>query len=101
MKSVFPSKEAFFYFSQNKNQRYKPLDKGNSNKPDMTLGWGSNIVYIKDGNDNYFYNALTGFHALLLVSLTCSALVTRALMYPVNMSLPPAIILISCSFASI
>lgn len=40
MKSVFPSKEAFFYFSQNKNQKYKPLDKESSNKPYMTLGWG-------------------------------------------------------------
>lgn len=55
MKSVFPSKEAFFYFPQNKNQKYKLLDKESSNKPYMTLGWGSNIVYIKDGNGNYFY----------------------------------------------
>ena len=55
MKSVFPSKESFFYFPQNKNQKYKPLDKESSNKPYMTLGWGSNIVYIKDSNDNYFY----------------------------------------------
>ena len=55
MKSVFPSKESFFYFPKNKNQKYKPLDKESSNKPYMTLGWGSNIVYIKDSNDNYFY----------------------------------------------
>ena len=55
MKSVFPSKEAFFYFSQNKNQKYKPLDKESSNKPYMTLGWENSIVFIKDNNDNYFY----------------------------------------------